>query len=494
MKNRLLLLPVLLVGLALAGCAVGNRPSPTPPALPTSAEPAATPTRRATPVPTATASAAAAANSSDQPAAQETAPPAVEESDIRSGKLLAATELRAAADASAAVLGEKPAGAIVVVTGASGDWYQIVSGLGSGGHAWLLKSAVTFELADPTATPTLSPTPEPTAAPAATGVAAAPVATVNAPGLGGTLVFQDAPGGSIYSMNADGSGLRRLTSGIEPALSPDGSQIAFGRWDEPRGLWLINADGSNERRVFEANRVRSPSWTADGQSVVFERAVRSMDCRISQFGCLSEDALQQVFGGEPCLTTPLGTFCISDYELVTKWFTALTRFQLSDGGSLDLPAPDEAIAPQTDPAGDAVIFLDPGGWSLTRSVGDGEPWPLVQDRSLVGVPSFSPDGTHIYTARKQHDRWGVWRWRSDGSQPTALTAAGPLAAAVVNNVAPAASPDGRSVAFLTDRSGRWELWVMDADGGNQRPLAPEALAGIDFRYDFNSDRVVDWGQ
>lgn len=492
MKRLFILTAIVLAGLTAVSCADAQ---PTPPAA------VASPTSAAVlPAPAATPE-AAAPESAPSPApvrtATPTAPP-VQETAIRSGRLLSPADIRATASDSAAVLGQKAADSIVVVTGVSGDWYQIVSGLGAGGHAWVPASAVTFELtpATATATATVAATAEPTTAATPVVPTAAPAvspAVVDAPALAGTLVFQEAAGGAIYIMNADGSGLRRLTTGIEPALSPDGSQVAFGRWDEPRGLWLINADGSNERRLFEANRVRSPSWTPDGQSVIFERAVRSMDCRISQFGCLSEDALQQIFGGEPCLTTPVGTFCIADYELVTKWFTALTRINVGDGASRDLPAPDEATAPQADPAGETAVFLDPGGWSLTPVEGDGEPWPLVQDRSLVGVPSFSPDGQYLYTARKQHDRWGIWRWRADGSQPAALTVADPLVSTVVNNVAPAVSPDGRSVAFLTDRTGRWELWVMNADGSDQRPLAPDALSGVNFRYDFNSDRTADWG-
>ena len=34
---------------------------------------------------------------------------------------------------------------------------------------------------------------------------------------------------------------------------------------------------------------------------------------------------------------------------------------------------------------------------------------------------------------------------------------------------------------------------MNADGSDQRPFAPDALAGVDFRYDFVTERMIDWG-
>jgi signal transduction histidine kinase len=46
----------------------------------------------------------------------------------------------------------------------------------------------------------------------------------------GKLVFQTSNGGDIYVINADGTGLRRLTDGMELAWPPDGSRIAFTRW------------------------------------------------------------------------------------------------------------------------------------------------------------------------------------------------------------------------------------------------------------------------
>ena len=45
---------------------------------------------------------------------------------------------------------------------------------------------------------------------------------------GGKLVFMTSSGGDIYTINADGSGLRLLTrGGLDPALSPDGATLVF---------------------------------------------------------------------------------------------------------------------------------------------------------------------------------------------------------------------------------------------------------------------------
>lgn len=497
MKKFSLVAILLLAILAMSACANLRPPAPSVPEAPASVvapvSPTSAPTRVvASPMPAATSQPVAAA-------APTLTLPAAEEFDVRSGKLLTQESIHAEPDEAADILGQKPADSIVVVTGENGDWYEIVSGLANDGHAWIEKSAVTFELTSATATspaPTATPgapTPELTSASEAIASSASSPAAPVKSNLAGTLVFQDSLGGNIYLMNADGSGLRRLTTGLEPALSPDGSQVAFTRWDEPRGLWLINSDGSNERMVFGANRVRSPSWTADGQLVVFERSTGSQDCRITPFGCLPEDILQQLFGGQPCLSTPIGEICIADYTLVSVWLTALTSYDGADGSVRDLPAPDRATAPQVSPSRNVAVYVDQSGFSETPVQGDGAPWPIVQGTVPLGPASYSTDDRFLYSTRKQHDYWQIWRWQVQGGQGAPLTLPDPLGVTSSNNVAPAVSPDGKSVAFLTDRTGKWEMWVMNADGSDQRPLAPGALAGVNFRYDFNSDRVVDWG-
>ena len=55
--------------------------------------------------------------------------------------------------------------------------------------------------------------------------------------------------GEVYSMNADGSDIRRLTDGMSdtmsPTYSPDGQQIAFiSNQDGDREIWIMNVDGN----------------------------------------------------------------------------------------------------------------------------------------------------------------------------------------------------------------------------------------------------------
>ena len=76
-------------------------------------------------------------------------------------------------------------------------------------------------------------------------------------------------------MAPDGSGQRVLAkNGFEPAASPDGLSIAFVRkmpgTNDPTAIWLINADGTRQRRVTSAKSWQgSPAWSADGGKLFF---------------------------------------------------------------------------------------------------------------------------------------------------------------------------------------------------------------------------------
>src|SRR5262245_2223884 len=67
----------------------------------------------------------------------------------------------------------------------------------------------------------------------------------------GTILFDN---GGVYSVKADGSGLRKLADpGEQPAWSPDGKRIAYvvnvSHVPGDGRLWVMKADGSGKRQL-----------------------------------------------------------------------------------------------------------------------------------------------------------------------------------------------------------------------------------------------------
>ena len=77
-------------------------------------------------------------------------------------------------------------------------------------------------------------------------------------GFGSRVAFMSSRDGDwdVYTVNMDGSGLKRLTDNSAqdglPTWSPDGRAIAFvsnrsGAW----AIWVMDANGGNQRKLFD---------------------------------------------------------------------------------------------------------------------------------------------------------------------------------------------------------------------------------------------------
>ena len=104
---------------------------------------------------------------------------------------------------------------------------------------------------------------------------------------GERLVFYGCPSnpvsadGQLYSVNADGSGLTRLSNppggrpvtcysegGPAVTWSPDGSKLAYYSYTEPVGLYVVNSDGTGTRFLTAGG---APQWSPQDNRIVFVR-------------------------------------------------------------------------------------------------------------------------------------------------------------------------------------------------------------------------------
>ncbi len=407
----------------------------------------------------------------------------------------------------------------VVGRNATTDWLQLRAVNGRD-RAWAAASYLQIE-GDTTTLPlitelppppeaidrTLMPTPAADSAPTIIALSATPEIPPAAPaavgavvrgktGLSGTLVFQDRIGGTIYVYDLGQDTLRSITGGIDPALSPDGRQIAFTRDGGSNGLYVINLDGSDERLIYnERPLLRAPTWSPDGQWIAFSRSNGYDDCRILRGSvCVPDEAILESLPTELQMDAEVNRL-MRGIPNQRAYHSTLARISPTGSDYRDIPSMDYAAAPDWNEAG--IVYQSNAGIQRTADEGDARS-VLVANDALLGYfhdPAWQPNGGRIVFHRKQGSHWQIYAVNPDGSALVALTR--PVTALVdelPSNVSPTWSPDGQHILYLSNRNsiesaGAWHLWIMNADGSEQRMLPIDVV----LEYTFSSEQMISWG-
>jgi hypothetical protein len=292
-------------------------------------------------------------------------------------------------------------------------------------------------------------------------------------GLSGKLVFQESSGGTILLHDLASGETRALANGADPAISPDGRQVAFWRDEEGQHrLFLVDIDGNNERPILtRGEMIRSPSWSPDGERIVFSRVTGKSHCRYAGYGICLPDVPPYSF------LLPL--------ELLDVW--GLSSVDAQGGNFRDIAALPNPIAPSWSDRG--IVYGSAGGLQLTAE-GDDASTQAILDEYRYQDPALQPGGNRVVFHSLEKDHWEIFSATDDGANVTALTRpATTLITPLPHNVAPIWSPDGRTILFLSNRSGDWAFWVMNADGSDQRQLPID----VPIEYTYQGEQVVSWG-
>jgi len=197
----------------------------------------------------------------------------------------------------------------------------------------------------------------------------------------------------IYAMNADGSGVTRLTTSPtamassmwndEPAWSPDGTRIAFSRVSGGQmDIYVMNADGSGVTRLTTEgwSGAGGPAWSPDGTRIAFNT----------------------------------GTSRRGDIYVMNPDGSGVTQLTTGGGNGEAAWSPDGTrIAFDSNRDGNSEIYvMNADGSGATR---------LTTNAAEDSEPAWSPDGKRIALASTRDGPWKIYVMSADGSGVARLT-------------------------------------------------------------------------
>jgi Tol biopolymer transport system component len=282
---------------------------------------------------------------------------------------------------------------------------------------------------------------------AALAVTVLPSAHATFKGQNGRILFE-APAGAnrqLFTVEPDGTGLEQVThfkdsGGTNGAWSADGSRILFTRhWapetpNEKIVIYTMNADGSGLRALPRAGKLAvSPAFFPSGRRIVFLNITAGERLMVinANGGGLRSAGIPG-YGGDPACVSPDGkrvTFLrtkAGDDALRAIFVAGLF------GHGLKRVSPWATYGDKIDcsPDGKRIVFTKPGG----DNPGPGNMYTMRADGSDIiqlthetgadvraYAESWSPDGNEIVFAVARGDTFRMYTMHADGTGVEQLT-------------------------------------------------------------------------
>ncbi|MCM8802978.1 MAG: hypothetical protein NC833_03980 [Candidatus Omnitrophica bacterium] len=223
---------------------------------------------------------------------------------------------------------------------------------------------------------------------------------------------------NVYIMDIDGKNLKNLTNNTkensyaeEPSFSPDGSKIAFSKWDE--GIWIISPDGSEEKQLVK-NYARSPKWSPDGKKIAF---------RTDKGICIVEADGKNFI------------------KLIDDELNAKDHTFSPDGNKIAFAG----LYNHNGRTNYEIFVIDVNGSNLKK---------LTNMETFCSNPIWSPDGRKI-VFESYAGGGKIYIMNSDGTGLKRVTDS------KGREKSPSFSPNGEEITFSSLESGNWEIYVVN---------------------------------
>ncbi|MDI6703723.1 MAG: hypothetical protein QME40_03510 [bacterium] len=276
----------------------------------------------------------------------------------------------------------------------------------------------------------------------------------------------------IITMDSDGGNKTFLTEGSDPAWSPDGNWIAFHRWGEPGGIFIIRPDGTEEIQLTTDNG-REPIWSPDSSLIAYSVWGEDEGLWIVRASGTGNWKLFEGMGMLKCDVKP--SFSPGSSKIAYSNLKDIYTIDVTGGTPTNLTNNQKVvfnIGPRWSPDGSKIAYitlpnlgatgfsLQAFGLSIMNKDGSEKKEILQGDWWIDEDIVWSPDGSKIaYSRRTKEEMENIWIINSDGSKNTRLTDEG--------GWIPSFSPDGKRIVYNGRFLGRYGIITMDSDGGNK---------------------------